>query len=850
MMTSEWVARCQRPVAWISLDEGDSDPTRFLTYFTAALRTIAVNLGSGVLSTLQSPQPPPIESILTPLLNEITSLPDPLVLVLDDYHLLDSKSVDEILTFLLEHQPPQMHLVIASREDPHLPLARLRARGQLTELHAADLRFTTVEATEFLNRVMGLNLSANEVSALETRTEGWISGLQLAAISLQGQHDSAGFIKSFTGSHRFVLDYLLEEVLHQQSVNIQHFLLRTSILDRLCAPLCSAVLGSPVSSGYEILEYLEHANLFIVPLDNDRCWYRYHHLFAELLRQRLQQSVSLENSETGVAEYHIRASVWFEANGLELEAFHHATAANDIERAERLLDGKGMPLHFRGMVKPVLNWLDSLPASVLDANPVLWTSYASVELVSGHKAAAEQKLQSAVAALKDPRPPAPGEAGMTSVKTRDIIGRIAAIQATLAIYEYQTETCISLSQRALENLSPDNLSFRTFTIWRLGYAYNLQGNRDAARQAYTEAVAISQATGNTITAIAATIGLGNLQESNNQLHLATQAYHRVLEMMGDQPLPLAHMAHLGLARIAYERNELEASQQYSERGAYLANQVESPDRFVNVGLIFARIRFALGDAAGAADILAQAEQSVRQHNLLRRKSEVAAAQVLVLLRQGDLGAAAQLVNMHDIPISQARIYLAQGNTPAALVLLESLYQQAEAKGWADEQLKLMVLQAVALYAYGETFKSVQLLSQALVLVEPEGFIRTFVDEGLLMARLLAETAARGIMPDYITKLMSAFEAEKQPVLAGPVVNPAQSGHKINPLPEQSLIEPLSQRELRVLQLIAQGLSNREISERLYLALSTVKGHNRIIFDKLQVESRTEAVARARELGLL
>ena len=287
-----------------------------------------------MLGVLQSPQPPPIESILTALLNEITTIPDNFVLVLDDYHVIDAKPVDEALTFLLEHLPPQMHLVIATREDPHLPLARLRARGQLTELRAADLRFTPAEAAEFLNQVMGLNLSAEDIAALETRTEGWIAGLQLAALSMQGHQDTTSFIKSFTGSHHFVLDYLVEEVLQQQPESVQTFLLRTSILDRLCGPLCDAVLLDPSASGQETLEYLEHANLFIVPLDNERRWYRYHHLFADLLRQRLHQSTatSARGEGRGVAELHSRASQWYEDHGLELEAFQHAAAANDVGR--------------------------------------------------------------------------------------------------------------------------------------------------------------------------------------------------------------------------------------------------------------------------------------------------------------------------------------------------------------------------------------------------------------------------------------------------------------------------------------------------------------------------------------
>ena len=321
-LASEWAAVCGRKVAWLSLDEEDNDLTRFLTYFIAALQTITERiLAQGVLDVLQSPQPPPIESLLTSLVNEITTLPDNFMLVLDDYHVIDSKAADEALAFLLKHLPPQMHLVITTREDPHLPLTRLRARGQLTELRAADLRFTPAEAAEFLNQVMGLNLPAEAIAALEARTEGWIAGMQLAALSMQGQPDAASFIKSFTGSHHFVLDYLIEEVLQRQPESIQTFLLRTSILERLCGPLCDAVLGSPSPSGQATLEYLERANLFIAPLDNERHWYRYHHLFADVLHMHL-----MAEQPEQVSALHRRASAWYEQDGSMDNAIRHALA--------------------------------------------------------------------------------------------------------------------------------------------------------------------------------------------------------------------------------------------------------------------------------------------------------------------------------------------------------------------------------------------------------------------------------------------------------------------------------------------------------------------------------------------
>src|SRR5579885_2875005 len=365
-LLSEWTLGLGRPVAWLSLDEGDNDPARFLAYLVAALQTIAGNIGEGLLGLLQSPQPPPPEAMLTALLNEITTIPDHFVLVLDDYHAIDTKPVDQALAYLIDHLPPHMHLVIATREDPHLPLARLRARAQLTELRAIDLRFTPSEAAAFLNQMMGLTLSAEDIAALERRTEGWIAGLQLAALSLQGQEDATSLIASFTGSHHFVLDYLMEEVLGQQSERVQTFLLHTSILNRMSGSLCDAVVLDSTMSGQATLEYLERANLFIIPLDNERRWYRYHHLFADLLRLRLHQSISSSPAlaQSQVNELHLHASAWYEDQGLTMEAFHHAAAANDVERAERLIEEKEIPRHFRGAVTPLLNWLKSLPTSV------------------------------------------------------------------------------------------------------------------------------------------------------------------------------------------------------------------------------------------------------------------------------------------------------------------------------------------------------------------------------------------------------------------------------------------------------------------------------------------------------
>ncbi|MFZ1475609.1 MAG: LuxR C-terminal-related transcriptional regulator, partial [Anaerolineae bacterium] len=612
---------------------------------------------------------------------------------------------------------------------------------------------TPSEAAEFLNRVMGLNLSAEDIAALETRTEGWIAGLQLAALSMQGHasRDVASFIKSFTGSHHFVLDYLVEEVLQQQSESVQTFLLRTSILDRLCGPLCDAVLLDTAASGQETLEYLEHANLFIVPLDDERRWYRYHHLFADLLRQRLHQSTatSARGEGRGVVELHSRASQWYEDHGLELEAFQHAAAANDVGRAEHLIDEKGLHLHLRG-VAAILDWLASLPTTVLDARPALWVRHASALLVGGQTTGVEEKLGAAEAALAVAL-----QGAEPDDKTRALIGQIAAHRATLALNDHQ----IDAQSRALDT------------------------------------------------------------------------YRRYLEPLGDQPPLSANEAYLGMGRIFYEWNDLDTAEQYFQQSLQLARQYDkSIDRFVLCEIYLARQKLARGDVAGAAAMLAETEQSVRQNNFVERMPDVAAVQVKVLLRQGNLTAAADLAGKYELPLIRARVLLAQGDPPAALAVLRPFRQQMKVKGLADEHFKAMILQAVALRANGEEHKALQLLCEALALAEPGGFIRIFVDEGepmrllILDFRLSIEKQPRGQdqrLLGYADKLLAAFE---QPTAQPPPIGDLRQSQIANR--KSQMLEPLSQRELEILKLITQGLSNREIGERLFLALDTVKGHNR------------------------
>ncbi|MFB9275753.1 LuxR C-terminal-related transcriptional regulator [Cohnella cellulosilytica] len=814
-LAAQWLGECSRPAAWLSLDEGDNDPARFLAYFVAALRTVAPNAGEGALGVLLAPQLPPIEAIMTPLINELAEIEPPFILILDDYHVIENELIDRAMIFLLERLPSRMHLVIVARKDPGFSLAKLRARDQLTELRAADLRFTAAEAGGFLHRTMGLELSPDNAAALEARTEGWAAGLQLAAISMRDRQDVDGFVRTFNGTHPYVVDYLIEEVLRRQPDSVKSFLLQTSVLERMCGPLCDAVLDvkGDEPDGQTMLQELERANLFIVPLDDERRWYRYHHLFADLLRRRQQGP--------DAAELRVRASVWHENNGDELEAFRYAAAAGDIDRAARLIEGSGMPLLFRGAAMPVLEWLNSLPKRELNTRPSLLVLHASALLFVGRMADVEPRLQAAEAAIAGATPDERG---------RDLIGHIASIRATLAVARHQADEIAKQSRRALAYLHPDNLPVRTATTWALGYACHLRGERAAAGRAYAEALAVSDRIGHYIVGVMSAIGLGNIQETDNRLELAETSYRDVLRRVGDAPLPAVCEAHLGLARIGYERNDLEAARQHGQESARFAPLLESTDRALACELFLARLRRAEGDRGGAAAAAARAELLARQHGFAHRLPEIAAVQAELLLSEGDAEAAAERVRPYELPLSQARICLAQGEWSAALDLLETLGERAKEENREDERLRATILEALARQAAGDGKQALNRLRDALALAEPGGFVRIFVDEGEPMRRLLIEAHSRGIKRGYIAKLLGAFRSAL----------PAA----------QALIEPLSERELEVLRLVEQGFSNQEIGERLFLALSSVKGHNRNIFDKLHVRRRTEAVARARELGLL
>ena len=585
-LVTEWIDqhRQDTAVCWLSLDEDDSDPQRFFSYLAAATESLT-DAQSHLLQQLKSPQPPPAKELMATFVNDMFPVSAPFLLILDDYHDVDSAEIDKALAYLLDHMPLQMTLIITSRTDPGFPISRLRARGELLELRADELRFKEAEAAHFLQQSMGLTISLSHIAALEARTEGWIAGLQMAALSMQNRDDIDRFVDNFTGSHHFIMDYLTDEVLAQSPPHVQAFLLQTAVLTRLNADLCHAVVGIGANSSQQILEELYSRNIFLIPLDDERRWYRYHHLFANLLRQRLHQSAASTtgDKEMSVAELHGRASVWYEDNGLEIEALHHATAANDIERVEHLIEGAGVPLHFRGAGLPILNWLESLPTTVLDARPSLWVTYASTLLAVGQHTAVEQKLQGAEAALQDVEP---------DDNTQDLVGRIASMRATLAIIQHDVETMIAQSRQALELLHHNNLFNRMAATWTLGFAYQLQGDRAAASQFYTEVMSLSKSLQDSIYTMAAAISLGQIQKADNQLTLATKTYRHALQLAGDPPQLIACEAYLGLAQIHYEWNELDAAQQHGQQCAQLTQQMESTDTSVSYRVFLARLRLA------------------------------------------------------------------------------------------------------------------------------------------------------------------------------------------------------------------------------------------------------------------
>lgn len=854
-LVSEWVAVGRRPVAWLSLEEEDSDLVRFLTYLIASLQTISGEIGAQVLPVLQSPQPLPIEAILTTLINDISAIPDDFILVLDDYHLVDDPSVDRALGFLLEHMPPHMHLAVTTREDPNLPLPRLRVRDQLTELRAADLRFTPSEAAEFLNQVMGLALSADEVAALDSRTEGWIAGLQLAALSMKGNRDVAGFIQAFTGDHRYIVDYLVEEVLRKQPEGLRHFLLQTSILDRLNGPLCDAVTGQ--SGGKALLEALQRGNFFLIPLDDRRHWYRYHHLFADVLRAHL----TTEQPEI-LPVLHRRASDWYAQNGSAPEAIHHALAAGDFEQAANLIELALPASRQTRQEAMLLNWFQALPDRVFQHRPLLSVHYAGTLLQNGKIDGVEVHLRMAEWWLGEDSGVRPVYADEEDFQR--LPGLVAMYRAALALIGGDCAGTISNAQRVIELARDDDNFMRGAASSLIGLAAWTSGDLETAHRMFAGGMDYLLKDGYIADVIGGTLTLSDIRITQGRLREALGNYERGLYLAtrhGGPPLRGAADMHVALSDIYREMNELEIAALHLRKSDELGELNGLPKNPYRRRVAAAGIMAARGDIDGALNLLDEAEQvyvgdfspNVRPVTALRARLWIVAGRLSETrdwARAQGLSAGDDLSYLREFEhITLARLLLSQGGSdaeggslPEASRLLERLLRAAEEGGRMGSVIEILILQSLAHELRGDRPAALAQLERALTLAAPEGYMRIFLDEGDAMTRLLTAAAGQGIMPDYTSKLLAAFAAE-QKALVGETARSA-------PTALSSSLEPLSRRELEILRLFKTELSGPEIAQELVIGLSTVRSHTKSIYSKLNVSSRRAAVLRAVELGLI
>src|SRR5919112_1442323 len=854
-----------RPMAWYSLDSADNDPARFWRYFFTAIDLLQPGSGKRALALLGSPQAPPIEAILTTLLNELVDLSTDAVLVIDDYHLIESQTIHEALTFLIDHLPPRMHLVIATRMDPPLPLPRLRARGKMTELRAADLRFTPEEAATFLNQVMGLELSAEYTAELEGRTEGWIAGLQLAALAMRGNADVPGFIAAFTGSNRHVVDYLAEEVLGRQPEELQTFLLETSILDRMCAALCNAVSGH--TDGQTTLGRLEQANLFVIPLDDERQWYRYHHLFADVLRQRLHQEYP-----DLLPELHRRASGWFEEEGLLSEAIHHALAAQDWEIGIRLIEASGMTVVLSQQGQTVLGWIDEIPEELVGERPDLCTILALALVFSNRPGAAEVSLQQAERCLRGDQ---------TSDEARAILGRVAVIRAAIARFSGDLERSIAMGRKALELLPETEATARERASAGTNavLAYQVSGDvAPANERPLEEAIASFRGSGALIALLNGINHLARMRTLQGRLRAAVATYEEAAEVAsgryGARNLVNSAAYYVGLGDVHREWNDLDTAETHLRRGTDLvagAIMVEA-DVATHGYLSLARLQQARGRLDDAFATLERFANLARQRDFAARLVERSeAARARVALMQDDLPAAvrwaeASELGFDDEPsypreeqyLTLVRVLIAQGRLDPtgsylddALGLLDRLLGAAEGGGRMGSIIEILALRALALQAEHDSSDALAALERALVLAQPEGYVRLFLDEGAPMKASLSELlkarrkggsgAKQPTSLTYVRRLLAAFESPH--TSTDPSVEPASES-------SQSVPVPLTTREREVLTLVVEGLSNREIAARLFIEVSTVKGYVHSLLRKLEVDSRTQAISRAHELHLL
>jgi LuxR family maltose regulon positive regulatory protein len=847
-IVSDWLQNSKKILpghfAWLTLERGDDDLARFLSYLVTTLQQLFPRYGEGVLKLLQTHKPPPIPVLATLLINELNETQERFVLVLDDYHLLTTESIQSFIAFLVDHQPPQMRLMIVTRTDPPLPLARLRARGQLVELRQKELCFLPEEVEEYTNHIMNLALTPDQVTFLGKKTEGWISGLQLAAVSMHDRKDRSDFFKAFSDEQEFIADYLTEEVLAHLSETTRSFLLQTSILDRLSASLCEAITGQ--SESQAILEQLVDSNLFILPLDSQHAWYRYHNLFSDLLRKRLQSS-QVENA----CELHHHASIWYEENDLMEQAIEHAIAGKDSERAARLIEQVAENLLMFGEAQTLLHWLEVLPEEEVIQRPFLGSVYGFALLLCGRSS------QQASTVLEKMR---------NSGKPGESHGEMVMLQALLSIMQADSARAIQLAEQALQQLPTRQSFFRSLAADALGMGYTLAGDIPAAIQAFEQVVAIASQSDNVMMTIMGLTNLSGLCYVKGQLRKAISTCQQVLDLakqrIGRQT-PIIGKTLLNLGEMLREQGDLDTAQQY------LQDAVSMMEYFSEMGLpvallSLARIKMNKQDWPGAQSFIDQAHtQTQNNPAILMTDRLVEVMQARYWLACGQLDQVAEWARRcgfldkspaemiaeaeRNLVINELfqgeyltviRLTIAQNKPEKALEMIDLLQELIEQKGYQRRIIEVLILKALALHQKKETDQAMLSIGRALDLAEPEGYQRTFIDEGEPMANLLYQAISRKIHPTYSARLLRALSDETRPEKS---TNNSQA---------EALIEPLSNRELEVLELIAKGCSNNETASRLFISLSTVKGHTTNIFGKLGVRNRTQAVARARNLGLL